>query len=481
LRRAEPDGDGSQRAPTLAVKFALILLLAGGLAAPAQTARRNIDSLHEFSGTLEALSKKINRSVVQVFASGYAMTEDRGDNPNTVTRQRASGSGVIVSADGYIITNGHVVSNARKVRVRLPSARPSGGSILQPGGPIVEAKIVGVDKETDVALLKVSAQDLPALPFGDSDSLRQGELVMAFGSPMGMDNSMSLGVVSSNARQLKADDAMIYVQTDASINPRNSGGPLVDSDGVIVGINTFILSQSGGSEGLGFAIPSNIVKTVFAQLRDKGRVHRSEIGVVTQSINPGLAKALALPQDWGVLVADVFPDGPAAQAGLKVDDIVLSLNGKPMENARQFDVNLYRYAMGQQVALEVLRGKDKLTMNVAVLDREDATMRFADLIDPAKSIVPKLGVMGIELDKRIAAMVAGLRKPYGVVVAARAGESPYAGDPLQLGDVIFSVNGTAVTTIDALNKAIDGLKEGDPLVLQVQRDEKLRYLTLEMQ
>lgn len=461
------------------MKLAVSLLLTVAFAA-AQPAQKT-DSLREFSATLEGLSKRINHSVVQVFASGYAMSEER-DNPNTVTRQRATGSGVIVSADGYIITNGHVVSNARKVRVRLPSATPAHGhSILQPGGPVTEAKIIGVDKETDIALLKVEARNLPALPFGDSDSLRQGELVMAFGSPMGMDDSMSLGVVSSNARQIKPDDVMIYVQTDASINPGNSGGPLVDSDGNVVGINTFIMTQSGGSEGLGFAIPSNIVKTVFAQLRDRGHVHRAEIGVFAQSISPGLAKALSLPQDWGVLVGDVFPGGPAAKSGLKINDIIVTLNGKSMENARQFNVNLYRYGMGQFVKLEVRRGADTLTVNVPVVDREDKGMKFADLIDPSKSMVPKLGIMGIQIDKQIAEMVEGLRRPYGVVVAARAGESPYAGDPLQLGDVIFSVNGTAVSSIESLNQAIDGLKDGDPLVLQIQREEQLRYLTLELQ
>lgn len=461
------------------VRLAVLTVVAGCALANAQPAKQS-DPLLDLSGRLEGLSKKINRSVVQIFASGYALSDER-DNPNTVTRQRATGSGVIVSPDGYILTNGHVVSNARKVRVRLPSARPRGSSILQAGGPVTEARIVGMDKDTDIALLKVDAQNLPALPFGDSDSLRQGELVMAFGSPMGMDDSMSLGVISSRARQIKPDDTMVYVQTDASINPGNSGGPLIDPDGNIVGINTFILSQSGGSEGLGFAIPSNIVKTVYTQLRDHGHVHRSEIGVFAQSITPALAKALALPQDWGVLVGDVAPNGPAAKAGVKVNDIIASLNGKPMENARQFDVNLYRYGMGQQVALAVQRGQDKLTIQVSVVDREDDTMRFADLIDPAKSMVPKLGIMGIEIDKRIAVMVADLRKPYGIVIAARAGESPYAGDALQLGDVIFSVNGTAVTSIDALNKAIDGLKDTDPLVLQVQRDERLRYLTLEIQ
>jgi serine protease Do len=460
---------------------ALIVIASCTSCASAQTQRsKALDPLREFSGTLQALSSRVTRSVVQVFASGYGLSEER-DNPSTITRQRASGSGVVVSADGFIITNGHVVSNARKVRVRLPSERPPGSSVVQAGGPVVEAKLVGVDRETDLALLKVDGQKLAFLPFGDSESLRQGQLVFAFGSPMGMDNSMSMGVVSSNARQIKPDDAMIYVQTDASINPGNSGGPLVDADGDIVGINTFILSQSGGSEGLGFAIPSNIVNTVFRQLRDAGRVHRSDIGVVVQTITPALAGGLRLEQDWGVLIADVTPEGPAAKSGLEINDIVLTLNSKTMENARQFDVNLYRYGMGQSVKLEVLRGDRKLSIDCPVVDRPDDSMRFTDLIDPAKSMIPKLGVLGIEIDKRIASAIGGLRLPYGVVIAARAGESPYAGDALQLGDVIFSINGLSVTSVEALNQAIDGLKDSDPLVIRIQRGSGLRYLSLELQ
>jgi serine protease Do len=208
--RAVREAGGNSRARRNAVKAVLVLLLAWCAAAPVQPARK-LDALHDFSASVEELSKRINHSVVQVFASGYALSEER-DNPNTVTRQGASGSGAIVSADGYIITNGHVVSNARKVRVRLHAGGGAhGGSILQPGGPIAEAKIVGVDKETDLALLK--ARDGVRHPDGNGQLDELGRRL------------------SSNARQIKPDDEMIYVQTDASIKPGNSRGPLVDSDG----------------------------------------------------------------------------------------------------------------------------------------------------------------------------------------------------------------------------------------------------------
>src|SRR5437867_2002721 len=174
----------------------------------------------------------------------------------------------------------------------------------------------------DLAVLKLDEKGLPFLPFGDSEALRPGELVLAFGSPLGLENSVTLGVVSAVARQVRPDDRMIYVQTDASINPGNSGGPLVDGQGRVVGINTFILSQSGGSEGIGFAAPSNIVRYVYEQIRTRGRVHRGEIGVRVQTVTPGLAAGLGLRQDWGAVVADVVPGGPAAEAGLRIGDLV---------------------------------------------------------------------------------------------------------------------------------------------------------------
>jgi serine protease Do len=289
-----------------------------------------------------------------------------------------------------------------------------------------------------------------------------------------------MGVVSSVGRQIKPDDPMIYIQTDAPINPGNSGGPLLNADGHVVGINTFILSQSGGSEGIGFAIPSNIVSSVTRQIRKDGHVHRGEIGVRAQSITPSLAKGLGLSRDWGVLLGDVDPDGPAAEAGLKVGDIVLALNGKVMENARQLQVNLYRQAVGEKVKLEVLRGAQKLAFEVEVIERDDDPLRFADLVNPDENIVSKLGILGIEINQKIALMVPDLRMKYGVVVAARAAGSPYS-TVLAPGDVIYSLNGTPVTSVAALRQALDQLKPNEPTVLQIERDGHLKYLELELE
>jgi serine protease Do len=290
-----------------------------------------------------------------------------------------------------------------------------------------------------------------------------------------------MGIVSAVGRQLKLDDPMVYIQTDAPINPGNSGGPLVNADGRLVGINTLILSQSGGNEGLGFAAPSNIVRTVFEQIRAKGRVRRGTIGVYAQTITPTLASALKLPQDWGVILGDVFPKTPAAVAGLQVGDLVLTLDGKSMENGRQFDVNLYRRAVGDIVTLEVRRADQTLKIPVAVAERPDDPLRFSDLVSPDRNIVPRLGVLALDINDRIAPMVGGLRLGRGVLVAARSADSPMADRGLHPGDVIVSMNGAPITALADLRSGIGRLPTHAAVVLQVQRDGQLMYIALELQ
>lgn len=447
------------------------------------------DSLHDLSDSIEALSRTVSLAVVQVFSTGYALGEEDGEpgaaaTAGLVTKQRSSGSGVVLSSDGYIVTNNHVVRNARRIRVQLVSLPDEPGTGGQPRmhahGKLLEATVVGVDREADLAVLKVEAgAKLPTLKLADSDTLRQGQMVLAFGNPLGLENSVSLGIVSSAGRQIKPDDPMVYIQTDASINPGNSGGPLLDSDGDVVGINTFILTQSGGSEGIGFAIPSNIVRNIYEQIRKDGHVHRGEIGATVQSITPELAAGLDLKQDTGVILGDVTPDGAADKAGLKPGDIVLSLNSRPMANAREFQIALYSIALNQTVDMQVLRGTQTIPAQVKVSEREDDPFRFLDLVKPEENRVAKLGIVGVPITKELAQLLPDTRKQYGIIVAARTGDAEYAGQGgLRLGDVIYSVNTTPVSTLDALRTAMDGLKAADPLVLQIERDGSLMYLTL---
>jgi serine protease Do len=434
--------------------------------------------LRQTSQTLESLSDRVAPAVVQVFAVGYALPTDPGEERSLLAQQRNNGSGVILDPNGYVVTNAHVVQGAFRVQVQLPAPRRAAArSILSPRSRIVGAQVVALDEETDLSVLKVDEEGLPFLELADSDSVRPGQLVLAFGSPLGLDSSVTLGVVSAVARQLEPDDPMIYIQTDASINPGNSGGPLVDIDGRVVGINTLILSQSGGNEGLGFAAPSNIVRNIFEQVRKFGRVRRGHIGVRAQTITSSLADGLRLPRDWGVVLGDVDPDGPAARAGLEAGDIVIALDGKPMENGRQLQVNLYGRAIGDVVTLQVLRETRTLDVPVTVIERGDDPNRFAGLVRPQEHLVQRLGVLGLTITPEVAGLLPDLRVPSGVVVgiATPTGSPVWEGD-LQPGDVIHAVNRTPVKDVAALRAAVDSLKPGDAIVLRVERDGRMLFI-----
>ncbi len=444
-----------------------------------------LSALAELSDSFEALARRVNPAVVEIVTTGYAPAQGLVNSSDLFTTQRRGGSGVILDPEGYIITNAHVVDGARKVQIRLASPTGAGraaSSILKPPGELLGAQIVGIDRETDLAVLKTFKKDLPFLSLGDSDEVRQGQLVFAFGSPRGLENSVSIGVVSATARQLRDEDPMIYIQTDAPINPGNSGGPLVDSQGEVVGINTMILSQSGGSEGLGFAAPSNIVRYVFEQIRKTGRLRRGQIGVRAQTITPLLAKGLGLAQDWGVVISDVHPRGPADEAGLQIGDVVLTLEDKVMENGRQFQVNIYRHSVGETVKLSVLRGEKKLDFQAKVSERSNDPDRFADMVRPGENDISQLGILAIELNDNIAAMLPGLRKKTGIVVAATSLDSPaFQSLGLFPGDVIFSINGAPVDRLSELREAVSALQKGDTVVLHIQRQGALVYVPLEIQ
>jgi serine protease Do len=345
----------------------------------------------------------------------------------------------------------------------------------------MQAKLVGVDRQTDLAVIKIERTGLPHLSLGDPKDVHVGQVVMAFGSPLGLAGSMSMGVVSSTARQVHEDDSIAYLQTDAPINPGNSGGPLVDTNGQVVGINTFILSQSGGSEGLGFAIPSDVVKSVYTQIRKDGHVHRGHLGIVTQDITPEMVKALKLPLGSGAIAADVLPGGPADQAGLKIEDIIVSVNGNQIKHARDLLSFIYGQALDNDVTITVRRGDQTLSLKMKVIERADDPERFADMVDPEKNVIPQLGVLVVELDEKTKDLLPGLRHTFGLVIAAESSDSPYSGESLKVGDVIYEVNHVPAVTIRAVTSTLAPLKSGDPVVIQVERDGGLMYVTLELE
>jgi serine protease Do len=475
---------------SLSLFASLLLAVTGFCQSPAETPDKvPAVSLRALSFSLERLTSNVRHSVVQIFSTGYTTSGgDENESTNTSTllsKQRSTGTGVILSPDGFIVTNSHVVRGARRIQVRLAMAEQTENSGRRPipvaESRLLDAKLIGMDRESDLAVIKIDRPNLPHLELGDSDLLNQGELVMAFGNPLGLEGSVSLGIVSSTSRQIKTDDPMIYIQTDAPINPGNSGGPLVNSDGLVMGINTFILSQSGGSEGLGFAIPSNIVRGVYGQIRKEGHVHRGQIGLSAQTITPAIASGLDLSQDWGVVVGDVEPDGPADAAGVKIGDIITRLNGKGMTNARQLQVNVYRFPKGQKVTLDVLRGTSKLQIDVPVTERMDDPQRFADMVTPENNLVPRLGILAIGIDKSLSAMLPDLRNPYGVVVAAGTVADFTNGTGLEPGDIIYSVNNVPVTSVAALKAKLDEYKFGDVVAMQIERSSRLMYVAVELQ
>lgn len=450
--------------------------------ATAATAEKSAkaEPLSVFSESIEALASRVGKCVVQINTVGYGISgnSDR-QNAEFFTQERSTGSGVILSRDGLIMTNAHVVQNARKIRVRLIGLeREERVRGLSQQRGMLEGKLIGLDRLTDLALIKISQADLPYLELADSADLKQGQVVLAFGSPLGLENSVSMGVISAAARQLDPDNPMIYIQTDAAINPGNSGGPLVDVEGRVVGLNTFILTQSGGSEGIGFAIPSNVVHNIFRQLSTDGHVHRGVIGVFLRTITPALGAGLGLSREDGVLLEDVVPGGPADKAGVKIGDIVLTIDGAPVDNVRQFALDLYRYKIGESAQLGLLSGGEKVSVSVPVVEQPGDPTRFADMVDPQQDIIPRLGILGLPITSDVRAMLPELRFDTGVIVAARTQGNSASGGP-QPGDVIYAVNGKHVDNVAALRTALQQVKPDQPIVLQVQRQDQLSFVVID--
>jgi serine protease Do len=467
----------------LAVLSAVLLAIASpAFAQGAERPTATAGLLRDLNASVEDLTARVALSVVQVVVTGYAAVDERtrGESGLVIGRQRSIGSGAIVDPDGYIITNAHVVAGARQVQVVVHRDTTADGpvrSLALLAGQTVDARVVGTATDIDLALLKIDLTGLPALRLANYDAIRQGELVFAFGSPQGLRNSVSMGVVSSVARQVDPDSPTIYIQTDAPINPGNSGGPLVNIDGELVGLNTFILTESGGSQGLGFAIPSAIVAAAYPQLRKYGHLHHGQIGFSMQTITPALAAGLGLSRTSGVVVSDVLPGSAAETAGIGVKDVVTAVNGKPVESVPMLSLELSRYPAGETVALSLLRGGDAVTVKVTEMERPHPIDELAGLADPEKGSIARLGIVGIDVDDDTAALLPGLRMSSGVFVAARTLVSSGNDVPLAAGDVIHTLNNYAVRSVDGLRVLMDEVKANSDLVLQIERSGQLQFVT----
>ncbi|HTN51040.1 MAG TPA: trypsin-like peptidase domain-containing protein [Anaeromyxobacter sp.] len=452
------------------------------LAAGAARAEAGPGILHQMNDAMARLAERVTPAVVQIQVSGFRPAGPGGRVESAlVSRQHAVGSGVIVDPDGYILTNSHVVHGAQRIQVLLPPP-PAPGS---PGGEeagqrLFDARVIGAEPNADLALLKIEARNLPTLSLRTATPVRQGELVFAIGSPEGLTRTMTMGIVGAVARPVEADQPMVFIQTDAPINPGNSGGPLVNVDGALVGINTFILSESGGSQGLGFAIPAAMVQLVYDGLRKDGHVHRIELGLATESINATLAAALGLPRDWGVLVSDVALGGAARAAGVEIGDVIESFDGRPIDSAAAMTTAWYLHRPGEPATLVLHRGGRHLTVKVEARE-VTRPADLAELASPETSLVRRLGILGVDVSPRLQGVISGLRVGTGVVVAARTLDATGVDSGLQPGDVIHAVNRTAVESLADLRQVLRTIKAGQPVALQIEREGKMAYLAFEME
>src|SRR5262245_57629548 len=404
--------------------ISMVLVLMAALCAAGQpSGNSSQDPLERINESMDALVAKVWPSVVQILVTSYGPREDseRGNTSVVVGRQRSVASGFVIDPDGYIMTNAHVVNGAQRIQVVLPPANADGSlqSALSAKTRTVSARIVGVTTEIDLALLKIE-EKVPALQLATYTKVRQGEAVFAFGSPGGLRNTITRGIVSSVARQTDPDSPLIYIQTDAAINPGNSGGPLVNVKGEVVGVNTFILSQSGGNEGLGFAVPCATARTVFRQFIKYGQLRRQEIGIGIQTITPIMAASLGLPRDYGVIVSDVLPASPAESRGVKPGDVLVSVDGQPADNLPTVNYMFRLRDSNEDVQLVVLRSTGQQSFSVPAVELKSELDDVSAMADAERNLVAQLGILGIEIDQRIASAAKGLRGPYGIIVAAKA-------------------------------------------------------------
>ena len=469
--------------PALRCALVLLAFAPGAALADKPAASKGVATLRQLDGALAELVAKVSPSVVQVLVSGYGpVGEPQRDLAAPLARQHGIGSGVVVDAAGFILTNYHVVHGAQRIVVVLPI--PSGERLDRPDSTrrrTLEAKLVGSDRAVDLALLKVEpAAPLPAFSLEGQVQVRQGELVFAIGSPQGLASTVTMGVISSTSRDVQLEAPVAFIQTDAPINPGNSGGALVNSEGALVGINTFILSQAGGSQGLGFAIPIPIARLVYSSLRKHGRLRRAEAGLSAQLITPTLASGLKLARDWGVLVSDVSAGTPAAIAGIRPGDIIDAVDGHPIESLAELLTQLYVHPIDQPLRVVALRGDKKVELQLGVSEAKRPVEDLIDLATPDKHLVRRLGILGLTVDEKLAGLVQ-LREASGVVVAARTLDGTSVESGLQVGDVIHAFNDTKVESLEKLRELIRASRPRDAVVLQVERQAIFHYLAFDME
>jgi len=381
-------------------------------------------------------------------------------------KERAAGSGFLISSDGYILTNNHVVGKADVIKVRLADER------------VFTGKVVGADPQSDVALVKIEATGLPVLPLGDSDKLEVGEWVIAIGSPFELSQTVTVGVVSAKGRnRIGINDYENFIQTDAAINPGNSGGPLLNIRGEVIGINTAIFSRSGGYMGIGFAIPINMAKAIEKQLKEKGKVVRGWLGVVIQDVDEDLARSFDLPSAKGVLISEVQAGSPAAKAGLRQGDVIVALDGKAVKDVADLRNRIALTLPGTVVAMEVIRDGKPRTIEVEIGEQPADFGRRPVAADG--TVLAKLGLNLQNLTPQLAEQF-GYEPGQGVLIADVAPDSPAAEAGLQAGQLVEEVNKVRVHNLKELQRAIKRGGKRRQVLLRVRSGDYSQYVVLRL-
>lgn len=398
------------------------------------------------------------------FKKFFDLPDEPQEMPEHEQKAQSLGSGVIISADGYIVTNNHVVDDSEEIRVRCTNHEE------------YDAKIIGRDPKTDVALIKITPKNgLTYVGFGNSDTLRVGDWVVAVGNPFGLENTVTAGIVSGKGRSIGENPYENFIQTDASINMGNSGGPLFNVKGDLVGINTAIYSRTGGSIGLGFAIPANMVKNVVDQLKESGKVTRGWLGVMIQHVTAELAKEFGLERPYGALVGEVVKDSPADEAGVKQGDVIIAFMGKEINQMSELPAMVAQVKVGTKAELTILRKgvKKVLTVKIGKLDEE----QMAGGGSGESQVSRQLGLTVQELTPELAKTM-DIKDGKGLIVADVAAGSTAALSGIKRGAIIQEVNQKPVSKLAEFNEILKKTKEGENLLLLVKEGDHTRFVVL---
>lgn len=387
-------------------------------------------------------------------------------NPNVPRKSKGLGSGFIISEDGYILTNYHVIKNAEKINVRLSDKRE------------YDAKLIGTDEQSDIAVIKIEDNNLPTVKLGNSDKIQVGEWVIAVGSPFSFDFSVTAGIISALSRSgVTGARYENYIQTDAAINPGNSGGPLVNLNGEVVGINTAIVSRSGGFQGLGFAIPINFAKEILPQLIEHGQVKHGMIGISVQPLDKELAEKFKLKTNNGVIINEVFNDTPAQKSGLKTGDIILSVNDSPVDSPNDLIYKIGIVPVGEKVDLDIFREGKNLKLSVEVIERDEQVFSTGS-IKGDKYKDPKLGITVANIDEELAERFSIPATVTGVVVISIKNDSPVRGTGLTEGDVIAEIDRKSVSDISDYKKASSHAELANGVLLLIKHQGISKYIVI---